>query len=144
MTEYSRRVNFYETDLMEIVHHSNYLRFLEEARLDWCVKRGVSQWHGRDKKFLLAVVHTEVRHLSPLRFTDQFTVQTQARLKGAKMIFEYLLFVGGNVTTGAKLAAWGKTEHVLVNNLMKPIKIFPELREIMEKESWNETWHLNL
>ena len=29
---YERRINYYETDRMGIVHHSNYIRFLEEAR----------------------------------------------------------------------------------------------------------------
>ena len=29
---YERKINYYETDRMGIVHHSNYIRFLEEAR----------------------------------------------------------------------------------------------------------------
>ena len=35
--EYSfeRKINYYETDRMGVVHHSNYIRFLEEARCDW-------------------------------------------------------------------------------------------------------------
>ena len=33
-TEYERRINYYETDKMGIVHHSNYIRFFEEARVD--------------------------------------------------------------------------------------------------------------
>ena len=35
MWEYRRRVRYYETDRMGVVHHSNYLRFLEDARMDW-------------------------------------------------------------------------------------------------------------
>ena len=30
---YKRRNNYYETDQMGIIHHSNYIRFFEEARL---------------------------------------------------------------------------------------------------------------
>ena len=29
---YERKINYYETDRMGVVHHSNYIRFLEEAR----------------------------------------------------------------------------------------------------------------
>ena len=29
---YERTINYYETDKMGVVHHSNYIRFLEEAR----------------------------------------------------------------------------------------------------------------
>ena len=40
-TEYERRINYYETDKMGIVHHSNYIRFFEEARLDMMKKVGL-------------------------------------------------------------------------------------------------------
>ena len=29
---YERKMNYYETDRMGIIHHSNYIRFLEEFR----------------------------------------------------------------------------------------------------------------
>ena len=32
---YERKINYYETDKMGVVHHSNYIRFLEEARCSW-------------------------------------------------------------------------------------------------------------
>jgi len=32
---YIRKINYYETDMMGVVHHSNYIRFLEEARCAW-------------------------------------------------------------------------------------------------------------
>ena len=31
---YTRSVHFYEIDQMEIVHHSRYILYFEEARLD--------------------------------------------------------------------------------------------------------------
>ena len=33
MESYIHKVNYYETDKMGIVHHSNYVRWLEEARV---------------------------------------------------------------------------------------------------------------
>ncbi len=30
-----RRVPFYETDGMKVVHHANYLRWMEEARIEY-------------------------------------------------------------------------------------------------------------
>ena len=38
---YSRRVNYYETDQMAIVHHTNYIRMFEEARLDMMEQGGI-------------------------------------------------------------------------------------------------------
>lgn len=37
---YDRSVYYYETDRMQIVHHSNYIRWIEEARLDWMTQIG--------------------------------------------------------------------------------------------------------
>ena len=32
---YKHEVKYYECDRMGITHHSNYVRFMEEARVDW-------------------------------------------------------------------------------------------------------------
>ena len=32
---FTRRANYYETDKMNIVHHTNYIRYFEEARIDF-------------------------------------------------------------------------------------------------------------
>ena len=42
MIKYSRSVNYYETDQMGIVHHSNYIRYFEEARLHRMDEIGLS------------------------------------------------------------------------------------------------------
>ena len=39
---YFRRVFYYETDRMGFVHHSNYIRWLEEARMDYMRKLGIT------------------------------------------------------------------------------------------------------
>ena len=35
MEPYVHKVQYYETDKMGIVHHSNYIRWMEEARIDF-------------------------------------------------------------------------------------------------------------
>ena len=47
MDDYIRRVNYYETDKMGITHHSNYVRWMEEARIDFLEKIG---WHVKIQK----------------------------------------------------------------------------------------------
>ena len=39
---YTRKINYYETDKMGVVHHSNYIRFLEEARCRWLEELNIS------------------------------------------------------------------------------------------------------
>ena len=38
---YQRKVQYYETDQMGIVHHSNYIRWFEEARIDLMEQMGL-------------------------------------------------------------------------------------------------------
>ena len=40
MKDYIHKVQYYETDKMAIVHHSNYIRWFEEARVDWLTQIG--------------------------------------------------------------------------------------------------------
>ena len=42
MKDYIRKVQYYETDRMGIVHHSNYIRWFEEARIFYMEKMGYS------------------------------------------------------------------------------------------------------
>ena len=41
--EYERPVYYYETDRMDCVHHSNYIRWFEEARVHLMRVCGMSQ-----------------------------------------------------------------------------------------------------
>lgn len=45
MRDYTHKVQYYETDKMQITHHSNYIRIMEEARIDFLSQIG---W-GYDK-----------------------------------------------------------------------------------------------
>ena len=40
--EFERGINYYELDGMNVVHHSNYIRFLEEARCRWLEELNIS------------------------------------------------------------------------------------------------------
>ncbi len=44
MTEfcYTHKVQYYETDMMQIVHHSNYIRWMEEGRLEFLAGVGLA------------------------------------------------------------------------------------------------------
>ena len=39
---YAHKVQYYETDMMGMVHHANYIRWMEEARIDFMDRLGFS------------------------------------------------------------------------------------------------------
>lgn len=132
---YSRRVHFYETDLMGVVHHANYLKYFEETRVSWYGQEHVVTlpiWN----EAVLAVLETQVLHKRPLKFNEEIEVLMQVKNEGTKFLFEYKLF---NKKT-KELSAQGWTKHILLNRDMKICKPPRELLDLMEKESWTETW----
>ena len=40
MAKYIHKVQYYETDKMGLTHHSNYIRWMEEARVAWLEELG--------------------------------------------------------------------------------------------------------
>ncbi|MFN8943705.1 MAG: acyl-CoA thioesterase, partial [Pseudobdellovibrionaceae bacterium] len=56
-------VQFYETDQMTIVHHSNYLRFMEEARVAWAKEKGLIDYQKIESASHFAVLESRVKHV---------------------------------------------------------------------------------
>ena len=118
---------------MGIVHHSNYLRFCEEARVEWCRSKKIIT-NSTESVFFLTVYETEVRHLAPTRFGDQLTIEVEAQLVKAKLNFQYKLKVLGKIT------ALVKTVHCQMDKDFKVSRFDKNLVNLLEKEIWTETW----
>lgn len=133
MFELNRIINVYETDLMGIVHHSNYLRFCEEARVAWCVDRNLLI-NSNKAVFSLTVVETRVRHVSPIRFADPLKIVVQVKADKARVIFQYILIVND------REAARAETVHCSLAEDFKVIRLDKNMTAILKEEKWTETW----
>ena len=131
-------VQFYETGLMGVIHHSNYLRIFEEARVAWAHSVGLIDYQKPESASYFAVIETQVRHIKPGKFGDLLITYVQARLEGIRIIFEYKLL------REQELIAEGRTIHASLSKDLKLLRPPPQLKEIMEKQSWTETWLSNL
>ncbi len=137
MFTYGRRVNVYETDLMGIVHHSNHLKFCEEARVEWCKSKNYllnKKTDGATTVSCLTVYETKVKYVLPLKYDDFFEVKMQAKVSGAKIIFQYKIFVESN------LVCLAETTHCNLSSDLKVKRLDPHLKQIIERELWTETW----
>lgn len=142
MFVYKHKVQFYETDMMKIVHHANYLRFCEEARVAWALHKGLIDYQKPDSAAHFAVVETQVRHLKPLAFGDNIEIEIQGRLQGVRVVFEYKLFE--RTRYGQDPACVARTVHVALGADLKLQRPSMEMKKVLEKEQWIETWLLNL
>lgn len=69
-------VRYYETDLMGIVHHSNYIRYMECGRHDMLVQFGIPIWEIERQGVMAPIVSVESRYLRPARMGDRLKVVT--------------------------------------------------------------------
>lgn len=134
MWEYRRRVHYYETDRMGVVHHSNYLRLLEEARLAW-IEDHVIRYSDMEKMgIIIPAVNATGNFRDYLRFDDTFAVRViPTKFTGVRACFKYEVY---NCENG-KLCYDGESEHCFVaDGSYRPLSLrkkAPELYEAFRK-----------
>lgn len=130
---YEHTINYYETDRMGIVHHSNYIRFFEEARIDYLKKIGLDYKKVEDMGLIMPVLGVECKYIKPLHFGDKAIISSRlVKYNGMKLSVEY------NITNEAgELVTTGKSEHCLLDVDMKPVNIkrnYPDIYKRLKEE----------
>jgi acyl-CoA thioester hydrolase len=129
MYEYSREVHYYETDSMKVVHHSNYVRWFEEARSAYFSHIGMPYHVTESLGVMVPVVAVSLRFMRPARFGERFTVRTRmTKYTGAKLVMEYTVLNGA----GDILCEGGST-HGFLNAEYRPVSLAKALPELHEK-----------
>ena len=73
-TIYDRSINYYETDQMGIVHHSNYIRYFEEARLDMMEQVGLSYAAMEEHGLIIPVLSVACEYIKPVLFGEKVQI----------------------------------------------------------------------
>jgi acyl-CoA thioester hydrolase len=112
------RVRFAETDAMGIVHHSRYLPYLEEARVEYLRALDHPYDALRADGVDIAVLEAYVRYRQPLRFDDRVTVHlTMGSATRTTFQMAYLL------TVEDQPRATAVTVHGCVNGNGRPVRM---------------------
>ena len=108
MNTYTRKVQYYETDRMDFVHHSNYIRWFEESRIDYLEKAGLPYELLEEKGFLSPVLGVQCRYRHSCTFGDTVSITTAlTAFAPVRFTFSYRII---NRESGALLVT-GSTEH---------------------------------
>ncbi len=131
-TKYKHRVNYYETDGMKMVHHSNYVRWMEEARVDFMDKMGYSYKKLEDRGIASPVLSYTCQIKHSTYFDDIVEVIPKVvEYNSVRLKIEYTM------TVNDILVAVGETNHCFVNQKGRPVRLSkecPELDELFNKE----------
>ena len=126
MEEYIHKVNYYETDKMGVTHHSNYIKWMEEARIDFLDKIGFGYDKLEKDGIISPVIGIECDYKVTTTFPDEISIKANVKeFKGVKLIIEYVMT---NIKTN-EIVFVGKSKHCFLNKENKPVilkKEFPE------------------
>ncbi|ARN79178.1 thioesterase [Nonlabens spongiae] len=79
-----------ETDQMGIIHHANYLIYMEQGRVAWLDQLGFSYKAMEEQGVLLPVYHIDIKYRRSAQFGDELTVKTRLRkIPTTKVEFDY-------------------------------------------------------
>lgn len=96
-------VRYYETDGQGVVHHANYLKYFELARVSMLRAMGY-EYVDLERDGIYLVVHeVACKYLRPARFGDRIRLVTKvARATAARIDHEYQAFVGQSQVVEAR------------------------------------------
>ena len=127
--KYSRKVYYYETDKMGIVHHSNYIRIFEEARIDFLHKANLDFAEIEKCGFLSPVLDVKCEYKYSLRFGDEFYVKTVLDVFGnVRYGFSYEIFRNDGI-----LCATGSSTHCFTDTEGKVISLKRNDKNLYER-----------
>lgn len=117
---FERKINYYETDKMGVVHHSNYIRFLEEARCAFLEKEGIPYDSFEKEGIMIPVLGANCSFKHHVTFNDIILIQV--------FIKEYngvRLSIGYSITEkeSGSLVLTGETKHCFTNESLAPIRL---------------------
>lgn len=124
---YEHKVQYYETDQMGIVHHSNYIRWFEEARCDLMEQAGLGYAELEQAGVIIPVVSVSAQYKSMTHFGE--TVRILARVTAFNGIRMELSYEVRERETGALRCA-GTTAHCFLDRdgrLLSLKRSFPEI-----------------
>ena len=102
MLPYEHKINYYETDKMGITHHSNYVRFMEEARVDFIDKICGSFVKLEEQGIVSPVLAIECNYKKSTKFADIVKIEVKIeKLAGLKMVISYTFRLGDDVVCTA-------------------------------------------
>lgn len=133
MGNYMHKVQYYETDKMGVTHHSNYIRWMEEARIDFLDRAGYGYGKMEADGIISPVIGVECEYKHPTTFGDTVEIEVFVEeFKGVRLIIGYKMTNG---TTG-EVVLTGRTKHCFTDIHGKPIilkKRFPEVDALLRK-----------
>lgn len=124
---YERKVNYYETDKMGVVHHSNYARYLEECRVEMMRYYDMPLEMFEKKGYIIPVLELHGEFRESIRFGE--TIKIAAKIEKVNPVKFFLSYIIYDETM-TRIKHIAKSAHCFLDMNFKPVslkKVEPEL-----------------
>lgn len=116
---YQHLAKYYETDQMVIIHHSNYIRWFEEARIDYMNQIGLTYKKMEDEGIISPVLEVNCQYLNMMYFDDLATIKVSVTdYTGVRFAFKYEIYNQNN-----KLCTTGTSRHCFMTRDGRPVSL---------------------
>ena len=123
------RVQYYETDMMGIVHHSNYIRYFETARTEFIRDNGLPYGKIEEMGIMIPIMGVSADYKTPAVYDEVLSISCRlSNLTYASFELEYEV---RNSETG-QLHVKGWSRQAFTDENLKPVVISKACPEIYE------------
>lgn len=131
MEPYKHKIQVYETDNMGITHHSNYVRFMEEARVDFMERSGYGYERMIEEGVVSPVVAINCEYKRPTSYPQVIEIEVKVLEMSALKVK-----IGYTMTCAGKVVCTANSTHCFLDaKTNRPVALkerFPELHAIFE------------
>lgn len=134
ITTAAHKVNFYDTDAMAVVHHSNYIRWFEIGRVEFLRAAGITLTEMMEDGYVFPITEVSAKYVNSAYFDDELIIETTpVALTKAKMAFSYRVLRKSDDT----LLVTGYTQNVFTSKetgkiTRLPAKYYERLQKALE------------
>lgn len=127
---FKREINYYETDKMQVVHHSNYIRYLEECRMDFMRQIGFDYAKMEQSGIMVPVLSVSCNYKNPARFGETICIVPKVeRMHGVKYEMSYRIYSEDFSVLHNEAAS----SHCFVDLDFKPIRLKKEYPDLYNR-----------
>lgn len=120
--DYMHTVQYYETDRMGITHHSNYIRWMEEARVDFLSQIGWDYARLEEMGIISPVINVNCDYKKTTTFADKVSIKVSVKeFKGVKLFLSYEMKNEDGV-----VVCTATSSHAFLTKEGKPIRVQKE------------------
>lgn len=124
---YYHLAKYYETDQMAVVHHSNYIRWFEEARVDFLQQIGLGYDTIEAAGIYSPVLSATCEYKSSVKFNDMVIILPKLEFfNGIKMTIGYRVMDSKT----KQIKAVGETKHCFVSKDFKPVSLKRDYKDM--------------